>query len=79
MLTIRELREAHPDPTSPHYDTPVARIHQICAENALSDTLTFIEWRRFTGPLYAPFVSTNESFDPEWEFAELAVKARLTP
>jgi DNA-binding transcriptional MerR regulator len=80
MLTIRELRKTHPSPASPHYDTPVARIHQICAENALGDTLTYIEWRRFTGPLYAPFVfSTHESFDPEWEFAARAVKARLTP
>ena len=79
MLAIRELRKSHPDPTSPNYDTPTAQLHQICIENALGDVLVFIEWRLFTGPLFAPFFSTDESFDPEWEFARRAVKARPTP
>jgi DNA-binding transcriptional MerR regulator len=79
MLAIRELSQTHPDPASPHFDIPTTRIHQVCAENNLGDTLTYIEWRRFTGPLYAPFFSTDESFEREWEFAERAVKARPTP
>jgi DNA-binding transcriptional MerR regulator len=79
LLEIRELMKTQPDPASPHFDTPIARIHQICAEHGLGDTPTFIEWRRFTGPLYGPFFAAQESFDAEWEFIERGVRARLTP
>ena len=77
MLEVRKIMKTQPDPASADLDGPAKRVGEICAEHALGDALTFVEWRRFTQNIYGPHVAgSHDLFDAEWEFIQRALEAR---
>lgn len=77
MLEVREIMQTQTDPAAPEFDDPVRRVHQICAQHALGDTLLYIEWGRAIRTALGPYLPLRlEKLDTEHELLERAVRIR---
>lgn len=76
LLEAREIIRTNADPSSGAFDDLIRRLRKVCADHSLGDLLLLIEFRRSMLTFRNQDVRSEESFEPEWDFIERALKAR---